>query len=374
MKVAKARGIFDISIYEQYLIGRMMMPFLVITMAITGIAWLSQSLKFIDFIVNKGLNVGAFFYLSMLLLPSLLWIIVPAGTFIAVIYAYNKLYADSELVIFRSTGVDNKGLMRPALIFCLLTTLISYAISMYMLPASYRAFKDMQIHIRNNYASVLLQPGVFVNPTAGLTVYVKEKDALGALKGLIVHDSRNKSKRYTVTAQEAILEETPKGPVFVLRNGSHQEYNTKTGQFNLLYFDSYNLELDIFNQEMIQRRWREAPELYMHELFFSDNPQEKERLKQISEGHYRITWPLYNTLLTLIALIPFTKGQFSRRGNTKRILRTSILAIGIIILALSLKNVTAKNIYLNGLAYALALGGIFFFYKYLASDSIKKKD
>ena len=362
------KGLIDVKQFEQYFINKVAGPFLLVTLAVTGIAWLSQSLKFIDYIVNKGLGIVDFLYLSTLILPSLLWIIVPASAFIAVIYSYNKLGADSELVIFRAAGLDNKSLMRPALIFCLLTTLISYTISLYMLPASYRAFKDMQIYIRNNYASVLLQEGVFTNPVKGLTVYVKEKDALGVMKGLVVHDARKKNKTFTITAQEATMENTPKGPIFILKNGSHQEYNKKTGKFSLLYFDSYNLEMDLFNRELIQRRWREAPELYLHELFFSDNPNEKEKLKNAAEGNYRLTWPLYNMLLCMVGLLPFVKGEFSRRGNNKKIMRVALIGIAFIITALILKNISSQNIYLNLLQYLNIFGGIFYFYSYIVSD------
>ncbi len=368
----RKQGILETKTYEQYILRKIAGPFFVITLAITGIAWLSQSLKFVDLIVNKGLSVSTFVYLSILILPSIMWVIIPAGNFIATVYGYNKLAGDSELVIFRSTGVDNRSLMRPVLIFCLLTTLVSYAISLYLLPASYRAFKDMQIYIRNNYASVLLQEGVFVNPTPGLTVYVKKKDQLGVLKGLIVYDNRQKDKRYTITAQEAELENTPKGPIFILKNGSHQEYNTKTKKFSLLYFDSYNLELELFNKEIVQRRWREVSELYLHELFFSEAQDKRERYKQISEGHYRITWPLYNVLLSMIGLIPFVKGEFSRRGNSKRIARCSVLAITFLLIALAIKSFTVKSIYLNIMAYVVVLGGIAWFYYYLTNETIKR--
>ncbi len=363
------QGLISVKLFEQYFIRKIAGPFLVIALSITGIAWLSQSLKFIDLIVNKGLSLGSFFYLSLLILPSLLWVIIPAATFIAIVYGYHKLYGDSELVIFRAIGIDNHSLMRPALIFCVLTTLMSYSISLYLLPASYREFKDMQIYIRNNYASVLLQEGVFVNPTQGLTVYIREKDPLGVMKGLMVHDNRNKSKSYTITAQEATLENTPKGPMFVLRNGSHQEFNKKTGQFSLLYFDSYNLELELFNNELIQKRWREAPELYLNELFFGDNPKKSERLKQISEGHYRLTWPLYNFLLCMVALIPFIRGEFSRRGNVKRISRVSVAAIGIMIGGLAVKSITAQNVYLNVLDYFFILVGMIIAYRLLVNGS-----
>lgn len=199
----------------------------------------------------------------------------------------------------------------------------------------------------------------------------RQKDQLGVMKGLMVHDNRNKNKSYTITAQEATLENTPKGPIFVLRNGSHQEFNKKTKQFSLLYFDSYNLELELFNNEMIQKRWREAPELYLNELFFNDKQNAKEKLKQISEGHYRLTWPLYNFMFCMLALIPFIKGEFSRRGNGKRIGKASVGAVLVMILALAVKSLTAKNIYLNILDYVIVFGGLIIVYRYLISNRVR---
>lgn len=358
----------ELKIYERYIISKILGPFLLITVGITGIAWLSQSLRFIDLIVNKGLSIVDFMHLSVLILPALLWVIVPAGTLISIIYAYNKLYTDNELVIFKAVGMDNKTLMRPALIFCLFAMLVSYSISLYLMPASYREFKDFQIYIRNNYASVLLQEGVFVTPTPGLTLYVREKDKLGGFKGLVVHDSRNAIKQFTITAQEATLENTDKGPVFVLKNGSHQEHNMKTGQFTLLYFTNYTLEINLFSQEMIDKRWRESTELYLYELFFADKPNESERLKEMAEGHNRITWPLYNVMLCMIALIPFVSGEFSRRGNGKKILTVSVISLMMIVFALAVKNIATKNIMLNILQYFLVISGISLSYFTLASD------
>ena len=46
-------------------------------LALTGVIWLSQSLRFVDMIVNKGLSAGYFLYLSSMVLPSVLSIILP---------------------------------------------------------------------------------------------------------------------------------------------------------------------------------------------------------------------------------------------------------------------------------------------------------
>ncbi|MFM8992544.1 MAG: LptF/LptG family permease, partial [Alphaproteobacteria bacterium] len=66
---------------------------------LTCAIWLTQSLRFVELIVNRGLTIGTFFYLTMLLLPSFLWLLLPISLFAAVLFTYLRLTTDSELVV-----------------------------------------------------------------------------------------------------------------------------------------------------------------------------------------------------------------------------------------------------------------------------------
>ena len=72
-----------------------------IAVALAGVVWLSQSLRFLDFIINKGLSVLSFLRLTVLLLPTVFSVILPVAVLCAVIYSYNRLIADRELVVMR---------------------------------------------------------------------------------------------------------------------------------------------------------------------------------------------------------------------------------------------------------------------------------
>ncbi len=359
-------------IYEKYILSKIAGPMLIITLGITGIAWLSQSLRFVDFIVNKGLSIGTFFYITVLIVPSLLWVVLPVALFISVIYSYNKLANESELIIFKTSGIDNYSLLKPAIMFASLCTIISFAIGAYLLPISYREFKDTQYFIRNNYASILLQEGVFSNPAPNLTVFIKERDYQGIFHGLLVNDERNPGKKITVMAQEGRIISTVKGPVFEMINGNHQELNPKTGQLSMLYFDKYNLQLNPFKDTMNGKRWREPPERFFKELFFSDEQNPELAKKLAAEGHYRITWPLYNFLMILIAVMPFLVGEFSRRGAVKKIIQSSMLGLFFILLSFAFKNIAPKALYLNSLMYINILLGLIIFYRITAVQKTKK--
>jgi lipopolysaccharide export system permease protein len=340
-------------IYEKYILKKILMTMLVITISITGIAWLSQSLRFIDFIVNKGLNVSTFIYLTSLILPSLMWVVVPFCLYISIIYTLNKLANDSELIILQTTSLNPKQIAKPIIKFSIICVFISLMIGFYFMPSSFRQFKDMQNEIRNSYATILLQEGVFSSPSDDLTIYIEEKLSNTSFKSLVVHDTREEGKKVTISAREGTLTETDEGPVFVLTDGSYQELSDKSKELSLLYFDKYNLKLSPFKKKLTENRRREIKERYLHELIFHEHTNdEKFTNKAFGEIHYRITWPLYNVILVLIALYPFTNNYFSRRKNSKRVIISSISALTIILLNFSIKNLVTKDINYVGLMYA----------------------
>ena len=128
----------------RYIFNQLFAAALFITLGLTLAIWLSQSLRWISYIVNQGLPTSTFFYFVGLLLPSFLGIILPIAAFCAVLFVYYKLVLDSEMMVMRAAGLSQLQLARPALILTGLVTLAVYSITLYFLPASYRAFKDLQ--------------------------------------------------------------------------------------------------------------------------------------------------------------------------------------------------------------------------------------
>lgn len=345
--------------YIRYLLTRMAMPMLLTCVTLTGVGWLTQSLQFIDYIVNRGLSIGTFMYLSTLILPSILWVILPVALFISLLYAFHKLAAESELVIFWGAGIGFRELLRPVLMFTGAVTLFSYLVGLYLLPASYREFKDMQAFIRDNYASLLLQEGVFATPTKGLTVYIRERDAEGKLHGMLVHDSRDPQKVVTYMAENGELQQSSTGPRFLLEKGNRQEIDKSAGNLTLLDFERYALEFSLFATDIHNRRWREPQERYLPDLFYPQDTAPGPQMKKLrAEGHHRVTWPLFNVLLALLALSPFLLGQFSRRGQGKKVAVAGGVAVVMVILELTLTSMTGKNNWLALLMYFTILAGI----------------
>ena len=229
--------------YQIYLARQLLGPFLLVAFSLTAVIWLSQSLRFIDLIVNKGLSLGTFLYLGMLLMPSFLGVILPIALFCALLFVFNRLTLDSEMISLRSAGRGPWGIAAPALVLATLVALLVYAINFYFTPASYREFKDRQFVIRGDYSTLLLQEGVFTPLGSGHTVYVRARGEGGVLLGILVHDERDPERPITMMAEQGELVRSDEGPRFVLLNGNRQEIDRERGQLSLLYFDRYALDL-----------------------------------------------------------------------------------------------------------------------------------
>ncbi len=252
-----------------YILRRSTVAFLFVTLSLVCAIWMMQSLRLIDLIVNRGLPFSMFLYMSMLMLPTFLALILPVSLFTAVLFAYNRLTMDSELLVMRAAGISQTGLSKSAFLLAGIVTVIIYSLTLYLLPLSFREFKDRQVTIRNDFSTVLLQEGVFTELATGITVFVRERGAEGELLGVLVHDGRNPEKPVTMMAENGALVRTDEGPQVIMVNGNRQEVSKDSGALSLLYFDRYVLNVHSVDKTL-DKRWREPRERFLDELFFPD--------------------------------------------------------------------------------------------------------
>src|SRR5438067_1841222 len=135
----------------RYILRQCLSMMVFVTAALSAAVWLAQSLRLVDLIVNRGLAIEVFLYLALLILPRFLDIVLPIGAFIAVLFVFNRLTSESELVVMRAAGVSPLSLARPVLILAGIACLMLLSLSAYFLPASNREFKDLQFEIRNRF-------------------------------------------------------------------------------------------------------------------------------------------------------------------------------------------------------------------------------
>jgi len=328
-----------------YILRQVAVATLFILVTLTLAIWLTQSLRFIELIVNRGLSVGAFFYLTLLLLPNFLSLVTPIALFMATLFVYNRLTVDSELVVMRAVGFSPGNLARPALILGVVVTLVGYLLSLYLVPLSFGRFKELYSDVRSDYSGLLLQEGAFTNIAPGLTVYVRAREPTGDLRGILVHDSRDSSNPVTLMAERGTLAVTPDGPRVILINGNRQQVDRVAGKLSLLYFERYSVEVGQTGTAK-EFRWREPSERFLGDLLWPDLNEANDREfapRLIAEGHTRLSTPLYALTLVIVGLACLLPGDFNRRGLDKRLLGAALAGLVVEALSVAIPNLAIRT-------------------------------
>lgn len=337
----------------RYMLNQLVIGLLLITLVLVCVMWLSQSLRFIEMIVNRGLSVGGFLYLTSLLLPNLISIILPISLFIAAAFIYGKMVADRELVVMRAAGLSQQELMRPALIVATGVTLALLILNIDLLPRSYTAFKELQWTIRHTFSHVLLREGAFTLVRPDITIYIRERADDEQLYGVMVHDERRPGRPSTLMAARGAMVNADDGSRVVLFDGNRQEIDIQTHQLSVLYFDRYTFDIEPA-RGTTDERFREPRERTIPELFASlhdPNLSARDRNRFLVEGHKRLSQPFSAFGYTLIALACLISGPFSRRAQTKRIALSVALMVASQAAAMGIEGMAVNRLYLTPLIY-----------------------
>ena len=328
---------------DRYILRQCFGAMIFVTAALSAAIWLAQSLRLIDLIVNRGLSADVFLYLAILILPRFLDVVLPVGVFIAVLFTFNRLITESELVVMRSAGQSHLALAKPVLVLAGIAFLVLMSLSVYFLPASNRAFKDLQFEISHRFVSSLVQEGTFTTISDKITIYVRSRDEKGEVLGLLINDSRNSQKQVTIVAERGAFVDSPTGARILMVNGNRQQFDSETHKLSLLTFDSYTLDLETL-QDAPVGRFREAQERFLDELFFPPADVEGP-LRQgfVAEAHNRVLVPLSVFSFSLIPLACLLPGELNRRGQLNRILIAIALAFVFELIDLGVKSIASRT-------------------------------
>ena len=340
-----------------YLLGQLIGPTALFTFLLTAVIWLTQALRLLDLVINRGQSAPTFLYLTFLVLPGLLVIILPIAFFFAVVFALNKLNADSELVVMSAAGFSRAQIATPVFIAAGIVMAITYACGLYLMPAGQRALNDKVLDIRADIGTALLNEGEFNNPAQGLTVFIRAIDSDATIHGVLVYDNRNPNHPVTYLAESGQLAQTTGGARLIMVDGTVEASGEGGGRLSVLKFQHYVFDLDQFASPAHATE-RQTSERYLDELFWP-NPSLPPRIRNayIAEGHNRLAQPLYCIVFALIALAAILRGNRARGANAIRISFAVAGAVAIRIAGYGVQGMAIRDPRLGVLFYLIPLIG-----------------
>jgi lipopolysaccharide export system permease protein len=340
----------------RYISRQIALSLLAVTVGLAALIWLTQSLRFIELVLDRGLSFSVFVELTGLLLPSFFAVILPITTFIVTLFAYVRLSTDRELVVMRAAGLSDWQLSRPALLIASLATAICLMLQLWLVPVSHAAFREWQFEIRNQMAAILLQEGVFSSVSPDLTVYARLREKDGTLRGILVHDQREPGAPVTILAERGVITTTANGPRVTLLNGQRQQMqlavppNSPPGtppvpRLTVLAFGENSVDLARSNRAEDARN-RDSRERFVSELLSPDpaeNLPERDIRKFRAEGHGRLASPFTALSFAMVGLAAALASSFRRHGGGLTAVIAVTAVVVLLALGLAIGNLAARD-------------------------------
>ena len=355
-------------IIDKYITKQVLFGLFIVSSILLGIAWFSQIIRLLPYLVNNNVSFFTFLRMTTLLVPDLLVIILPIALFAVILFVYNRLISDKELVIMQAVGMSAKDLSQPAIHIATIITLLCFYITLYLSPIYASKYRNFAFDAQNDVSALLIKEGEFSQIANGLTIYVKSsRDNI--LSDIFINDKRAENRARTILAEQGIVNTSNKNISLALVNGSIQEKSKEKYTFGS--FEKYTADLGVIAKNATRNK--KASELRFFELIFSRElgyANEQTYPKFLVELHKRLLNPLYNILFTLIALIAIFKSPLNKRSNSKNMIFAVGSMVGIQMLYISFFNFLRihPNLYL--VVYFVTILTILILFKVLYTDKI----
>ncbi|MBR1600359.1 MAG: LptF/LptG family permease, partial [Alphaproteobacteria bacterium] len=112
-------------ILNKYITKQIFVGFLLISFSLLAMLWLTQSLKFVEMVTRQGLPIYLFAEMTSLLMPRIFNVLSPIAVFVSVLFVYNRMISDREMVVMQSAGIKPSECAVPAIIIGILVSVFN---------------------------------------------------------------------------------------------------------------------------------------------------------------------------------------------------------------------------------------------------------
>ena len=350
---------------QLHLFKQVVQAVLIIVGSLVMVALLAQGLSRTDLILENRQSAITYFYIVMLGSPQVIALLLPLALFVAGVWSLNRIHKDSEIVVAQAAGMTRWQVASPVLRLAIVCMVVHLGVNLWVQPMSQRAMREAVAEARADLAAAVFRAGQFTSNGERLTFYARDQVG-GELRGVLISDMTDPDFPTDILARSAALVSVEGRPTLLLRDALSQQLDANQ-QLSVLEFDQYMFDLTDFMKEDSELILK-ASDKFLHELIFLDRKnyfENKEADGFIAEANARLTSPMLNIVMALLAIYAVLGGDFSRQGYSRRIGIATSGAILVLVVQLALQSAAADDPDLNVALWAVPLltgGGLAWFY------------
>ena len=320
-----------LKIIDRYILKEIAYPFFLILFVLTFVLLMGKIIQLMDLMVNKGVSFIDISKLFLLLTPAFLILTIPISLLISILIGLGRLSGDNELTILKASGMSLYRLVGPVALASLIAFTITAVTSLFLVPHSKYATKNLLFNVAKKKASVGIKEKVFNDDFKGIVLYAESIPVHGDyMEGVIIQDTRISKEPSTIIAEKAFLVSDPSLMTVTLRleNGSTHTVDKMLKNYRKMDFNSYDVNLDIESSiaEAKKVGAKDSTEMTVWEL------SQKLKTASLEDAVFReMAIEFYKTITTPLACIVFGILGIPLSIRAHRAVRSRGFTLGLII-------------------------------------------
>ena len=316
--------------FDRYMLSQLMVLFGFFSLVLVMVYWINRAVVLFDQLIADGQSASVFLEFTALSLPAVIRLALPLSAFAATVYVTNRMTSESEMVVVQATGYSAFRLARPVVYFGLIVMMLMTVLMHVLVPRSLAQLDVRQAEIAQNVTARLLTEGKFIEPTDGITFYIREITPAGELLDIFLSDTRDEKSHVTYTAAQAFLVRTQGDAQLVMINGLAQTLRTAEQRLFTTTFEDFAYNIGSFIQ--VKPRVGQSAAQVDTLTLLRATPATQELTNQsaaklLARAHDRFSQSVLGLVAALLGFSALMVGGFSRFGVWKQIIFAIFLII-----------------------------------------------
>ena len=360
--------------------------FLIVSLSLSLIVWIIQSVNYLDFISKDGHGFKVYFAFVSLNFPKIFSKIILFSYFISLFYILLKYQSNNEILIFWTNGISKIKLVNFIVKVSIVFTIIQISIVYFLIPKSQDYSRDFIRSSKIDLFSSLITEKKFIDTVKNFTIFVEKIDANGNLQNIFLKDSISDSNNQIISAKSGKIVEKGSDKFLILNFGqildlADKNYkNTKVIKFNSTTFNLSNLKTKSTTRPKIQELDSNILISCINNFLFGKKENyflpmftctKDSSIRSFKEMFNRSVKQMYIVVLGVLATILI----FTNDKNPKNtIFRSLIFFIGISFIVVSEINSEFLNLSLMNNLIFILLPLIIFIFTYMVIFELSKRN
>ena len=222
--------------------------FLTVSLSLSLIVWIIQSVNYLDFISQDGHGFKVYFAFISLNFPKIFSKIIIFSYFVSMFYIIQKYLSNNEILIFWTNGIGKIKLINFIIKISILLTIIQIVLVYFIVPKTQNYSKDFIRTSNIDLFASLITEKKFIDTVKDFTIFVENIDSNGNMENIYLKDSVDKLNTQIISAKSGKIIQRGQekylnlsfGQILDIENNRYS--NTKIIKFNNTTFSLSNLK------------------------------------------------------------------------------------------------------------------------------------